>query len=100
MVVGRTGVIHAPEEVVEPFAIEDVGCLAVLVVGEGTAFGCDDLDGSGVDAHHVMSQLCHGHIAVAPVEVVLARFGVMENIDINLLSTVDTLGTGIHQWLA
>lgn len=53
MIVGRTGIIDRPEEVVRSFAIEDVGAFAVGPGLERTALRSEHLDGFGLDAEHV-----------------------------------------------
>ena len=39
MIVGRAGVVHRPQEIIDAVAVEDIGGLAIGVVAKGTAFG-------------------------------------------------------------
>ena len=92
VVVGRTRIIHAPVEIILAVAVEDVGSLAEGIVLQGAALGGHHRGGAGLEAHHVVIEFGSGHVAVAPVEVVLAAHGVGEDIHVNLLSATHSFG--------
>ena len=85
VVVGRAGVVDRPEEVVESVAIEHVGALAVGVVGEGTARGCDDVF-VAAHRHHVVGEQSVAETSVAIVEIGLAGNGVGEHVGVDHLA--------------
>lgn len=93
VVVGRAGVVDAPHEVIGALAIEDVGALAEGPRLQVAALGCHVGDGLLLHREHVVVELGTGHEAIAPVEVVLARLGVFEHVDIDGLSATSLLGT-------
>ena len=100
VVVGRTGVVDTPEEVVQAVALEYVGGLAEGVVAQGAALGCHQGDATLLEADHVVVEFGAGHVAVAPVEVADAGVGVGEDVDVDLLTVVLTLRTEVYEGLA
>jgi len=81
-VVGTAGIILAPHEVVESIAIEDVSTLVVAVLAlVGTV---DEHTGTSfLNGHHIVVQLRTGKETVSPIEIVLARLGIHEDIGVD-----------------
>ena len=99
MVVGRTGIVDTPKEVVQSVALEHVGSLAEGVVLECAALGSHQCHATLHDAHHVVVEFGASHIAIAPVEVADACVGIGEYIHVNLLAVVLALGQVVYEWL-
>ena len=89
MVIGRTGIVYRPHEIVEPVAIKDIGCLAESIVLQGASLRRHHRNGIFLDGHHIVVQLGTCHVAVAPVKIGFARNRVCKHIHINLLPATD-----------
>ena len=105
VVVRTASVIYRPKEIVCSLAIEHVWSLTIGVSLERTALWCEHDGSAWLEARHVGIQFCPCHIAVAPIDVVLARLRVCEYIHIDLLSSThsfrkvaDDRFAEIHKW--
>ncbi len=93
-IVRTARVVFGPEEVIGPLAVEDARALA-----EG-AVRRDDLERVGIIRHHVVVQFHHGHVAIAPIEIVLATDRIVKHGRIDLLASSNTGWPLVDQRLA
>ena len=82
LIVWATGVVLGPAEVVLTLSEEDVGAL-VVVIFPFLLHRDNILESLLLEAKHIVVELAYGEEAVAPVEVVLARLRVLEDVGVN-----------------
>ena len=99
MVVGRTGVVNTPKEVVQTVALEHVGSLAECIVLQGAALRGHQCYATLLETDHVVVELGTGHVSVTPVEVADAGIGIGKHIYVDLLSVTLTLGQIVYEGL-
>ena len=99
MVVGRTGVVNAPKEIIQTVALEYVGSLAEGIVLQRSSFGSHQCHSALLDAYHVIVELGTGHVAITPVEVADTGVGIGEDVYVDLLAVALTLGQIVYEGL-
>ena len=89
-VVLRARVVFRPREIVESVAIEHVGALVEVVAC--LVLTRQNHSGFSLETRHIVVQLGTDNGAIAPIQIVLARLGVLENVRVYCRPAI------LHDW--
>ena len=86
----RAGIILTPHEVIESIAVEDVGTFIIMEILLLVSW--DEITGrTRHDAHHIVGEFRAGEERIAPIEVILARLRIHEDIGVNDLTRLGAI---------